>query len=238
MSEQWKPFADSYYEASDEGRIRRAKPGMNTWAGRIMKQAKNKRGYLFVGTNISGVKTIVYVHRIVAELFIGPCPPTREVHHKDGVQANNWAVNLEYISHRQNALYGLVGKSSRLVYSQSHVDLVRKLWADGKDLVTIAERTGIPRSYCGDIIKGRTRVRDWSRSDAATIEPIKENDISTEYRRRCKFPQSTIDRVRSLRDAGCSYQAIATKTGMSTNHACRIVNGKSRVVDRMEPSRE
>ena len=46
-----------------------------------------------------------YIHRIVAELFIGPCPPGMEVNHRDGDKQNNRVENLEYVTRNQNVAH-------------------------------------------------------------------------------------------------------------------------------------
>jgi HNH endonuclease len=42
------------------------------------------------------------VHKLVAEAFIGDCPPGMEVCHGDGNYLNNRASNLSYGTHSQN----------------------------------------------------------------------------------------------------------------------------------------
>ena len=38
-----------------------------------------------------------YVHQIVAETFIGPCPPGYKLVHLNGVKSHNWLENLAYV---------------------------------------------------------------------------------------------------------------------------------------------
>jgi hypothetical protein len=38
-----------------------------------------------------------YVHQLVAEAFIGPCPPGRKLVHLNGVKSQNWLENLAYV---------------------------------------------------------------------------------------------------------------------------------------------
>ena len=102
MQEQWKPFAEGNYEASNHGRVRRRTPGKKTWAGRMLKLNIGGMGYHRVGPSIDGKNVLMYVHHIVAQLFIGPCPVGKEINHIDGNKLNNRVDNLEYVTHKEN----------------------------------------------------------------------------------------------------------------------------------------
>src|SRR5262249_4354731 len=43
-----------------------------------------------------------YVHRLVLEAFVGPCPPGMEARHVNGIKTDNRLVNLQWGTHRQN----------------------------------------------------------------------------------------------------------------------------------------
>jgi hypothetical protein len=93
---------DGRYAVSSFGRVRREKSGCGTWAGRMLKSRKTKRGYLTIGVRyVSRVKK-EFVHVLVARMFIGPCPVGKEVNHKDGVKLNCRSTNLEYLTHLEN----------------------------------------------------------------------------------------------------------------------------------------
>ena len=48
------------------------------------------------------VRRTRHVHRLVAEAWIGICPPGMEINHKDGDGTNNRVDNLEYVTHAEN----------------------------------------------------------------------------------------------------------------------------------------
>lgn len=54
------------------------------------------------GTNPTGKRATAYIHRMVAEAFIGPCPPGMEVCHGDGDRGNNTVANLRYGTRTEN----------------------------------------------------------------------------------------------------------------------------------------
>jgi hypothetical protein len=115
--EQWLPISslDGYYEASNLGRIRRSKPGMNTETGRVKKLQRNPNGYMQVAVSIDGVEGVRWVHRLVAEAFIGRCPDGKQVNHKDANPLNNSVENLEYVTQKENIRDKLTRQQERLV---------------------------------------------------------------------------------------------------------------------------
>lgn len=105
MSEKWKTIPDwPEYEASTEGRIRRAAAARGTQAGRLLKQTVNSRhGYCQVGLSRACKATTQRVHRLVCSTFYGPAPsPEHEVAHNDGDKVNCRPSNLRWATHQDN----------------------------------------------------------------------------------------------------------------------------------------
>jgi len=103
MDELWKsvPQLSGFYEASNLGRLRRAKPGNGkTFVGRVCKtrmRGPYEYAYLFSTKRID-----VAVHRLVCEAFHGLAPTGCEVNHKNQIKTDNQAENLEWITHSAN----------------------------------------------------------------------------------------------------------------------------------------
>jgi hypothetical protein len=107
---RWREVAGGFYEVSDTGLVRRKKPssrpGMSR-PGRLCKRHPDNDGYWVVYFSCDGVFTKHFVHKLVAEAFLGPCPPGKEVNHKDTNKANPHWKNLEYLTKSQNALHAV-----------------------------------------------------------------------------------------------------------------------------------
>lgn len=58
----------------------------------------SKGKYLQIGA----YKKKYLIHRLVALMFLGECPPGKEVSHKDGNGRHNHKDNLEYVDHPTN----------------------------------------------------------------------------------------------------------------------------------------
>lgn len=102
MEEQWREVPNTYYSVSDAGRVASRYHGRWT----IFKPRDNGGGYLQVKLMLQGVPTDVYVHRLIAAMFLPPRPtPTHQINHVDGDKKNNGPANLEWTTPRQNTAH-------------------------------------------------------------------------------------------------------------------------------------
>ena len=112
-NEKWLPVAgyEGRYEVSDHGRVwskdrmvRHGRgPGLRRHAGRMLKQGRKPAGYPVVGALIDGKVKSLYVHRLVLEAFVGPCPEGHVARHLDDDKSNNHLSNLVWGTESQNA---------------------------------------------------------------------------------------------------------------------------------------
>ena len=112
MEEIWKDVIgyENKYEVSNLGRVRSC-PRNTSGLGRadylIMKQSKDRRGYMTIGLTMNGKKSRFRVHRLVASSFI-PNPEGKEfVNHIDGVKDNNILSNLEWATASENTRHAV-----------------------------------------------------------------------------------------------------------------------------------
>ena len=113
--EVWKRVKgfEGFYEVSDLGRVRSVKRTVLYKDGRIfkyesvlLKEIKDPRGYLQVGFNKNGKKSVHRIHRLVAENFIFNNSSDKEVNHIDGMKENNRLDNLEWVTSSENTRKG------------------------------------------------------------------------------------------------------------------------------------
>lgn len=73
-----------------------------------LKERKTKTGYcrVYMRRDSTNLREDVYVHRIIAELFIPNPDNLSDVNHKDSNPNNNAVKNLEWLSHQDNLEYG------------------------------------------------------------------------------------------------------------------------------------
>lgn len=73
----WKHFISNYY-VSDEGQIK------NNLTGKILKLSYSNNGYKKTNISINGELQTVFIHRLVAKLFIPNPNKLLQVNHIDG----------------------------------------------------------------------------------------------------------------------------------------------------------
>lgn len=95
-AEQWRSItSEPNYEVSDLGRVRRARPGSSTHAGKILRSSLS-HGYPQVTLFHGGVQSTRKIHALVAEAFLGPRPEGQQVRHLNGTRSDPRLVNLAY----------------------------------------------------------------------------------------------------------------------------------------------
>ena len=172
--EQWKiiPIAQNY-EVSDLGNIRKIKPsktgpktGPTIW--------NDKDGYEQVSLTVNGRQKQFRLHRLIALTFLGESP--YQVHHKNGVKADNKLDNLEYVTPAQNRWHGTVAIDANKPRGKDHhnsklnehqveaIHALRELkWSGPK----IAKVIGCTASNVYCILHGK----GWAHIEPTQLEP-------------------------------------------------------------------
>lgn len=108
--ETWKPVVgyEGWYSVSGFGRVRRDRACRGARAGHLSAIWKHSAGYHTVRLNRERFGVTKFVHRLVAEAFIGAPPSSEhEVNHKDGDRANNLVENLEWVTALENISHSI-----------------------------------------------------------------------------------------------------------------------------------
>lgn len=175
--EIWKliPNSNDLYEVSSLGNVKRVEGFVrNTLksnrkvGGSNLKQKTKKNGYKEVSLYFSAQQQKTkYVHRLVAETFIGYIPKTFEVNHKDGNKSNNTLENLEIVTPSENRLhsYHKLGNKMKIRKGSEHplaktteeqVLEMRKLHTEGLTPKLISKQFNKPYSSVCKIIYKQT----------------------------------------------------------------------------------
>ncbi len=101
--EIWKdvPKYEKIYKISNYGKVKRL-VGWKCWHERILKSSDNGRGYNWVYLSKNNIRRKYYIHRLVLESFVGPCPQEMEGCHNDGKTKNNFIENLRWDTRKNN----------------------------------------------------------------------------------------------------------------------------------------
>lgn len=151
----WKMVPGSTrYRVSDQGIVESCVSGV--W--RRLRPFARKAGHLSVRTYPdAGRRQKVYVHTLVLETFVGPCPPGMQCHHRNGDVADNRLENLYWGPRKMPASRGEL--NGRAVLDPQRVVEIRCLLESGEKPRNIAPRFGVSRRTIYNIRSGRT----WSR---------------------------------------------------------------------------
>lgn len=164
--QEWRPVKGfNAYAVSDEGRVARISRGRGTYPGREVGSLGGSNGqYRRVALWCGKSHYDRYVHRLVAEAFLGPCPKAHEVNHKDGDPSNNALTNLEYVTSRENKEHavrlrlvpsGLLHWNGR--FKPEDIHAMRTLASAGFSQYYIAKLFDCTQPYVGKVVSGQKR---------------------------------------------------------------------------------
>lgn len=139
---------------------------------RILKQNKNRKGYMKVKLyNEEGKKTLS-VHRLVAIAFIENPENKEQINHIDGNKANNRLDNLEWCTNKENQIHarkcGLSDNCRKKGKKIFQYDLQNNFIREWENIKTASVSLGICSSgisnCCKGILKSAGRYK-WSYAD-------------------------------------------------------------------------
>lgn len=189
ITEEWKTIVgyEGRYAVSNTGKIRRERVDKLDNRGRTYKRHSllsfnaDRNGYQKAWLwNRNARKRDGYpIHRLVAEYFIGPCPPEKnEINHKDGDKGNNHVDNLEWVTHRENMQHSWRelgrkaargSRASKAKLAESDIPVIRALIQKGVSERKIAKRFGVSHVTIGQIKRGKA----WAHiTDTRLTKPV------------------------------------------------------------------
>ena len=135
MTEIWKdvPGYEGFYQVSDQGNVRSVTRVLTFKTGQVQTYLSSrlspqlvKKKWLGVTLFKNNKQTRKGVHKLVAEVFLGPRPKGMCVRHKDGNVANNCLENLFYGKRQYGAPVSGV-KNGQAKLNETQVRLLRTL---------------------------------------------------------------------------------------------------------------
>lgn len=179
--EIWKDFHG--YKVSNMGNILNKK-------GRMLKMSDNK-GYRIASIEINGSYKNIGAHRIVASLFVcGESDQANQVNHRNTLRHDNRAVNLEWVSPRENMLHSVMESSNRItgeIHPMSklsdlqRIEILEMLYIGTFTLKEIAAKYGVDKTLIGHVKHKRVWkkvINDFESSKRTARQRQKERDQS------------------------------------------------------------
>lgn len=234
-AEEWRPVPglEGRYDVSSQGRVRswaawRKRPGPDP---RILTQkVLPKRGYRFV--DIGSRRR--FVHRLVLEAFVGPCPPGYQGAHLNGVRDDNRLENLRWVTPVENASHQVAHGTRRrgelmpaAKLTAPAVQEIRAAVAGGERMGTVAlrhgSRTHPERVARGERHSSRTRPDRVPRGDAHPWRLHPERVMRGSAHPNAKLTEVQVREIRAAAAAGERCPALAARYGVSSGLIWKIV---------------
>lgn len=183
-----------------------------------LRGSKTKAGY--ISCLLHGSTKPVYIHRLVLETFIGPCPPGMECRHLNGNPSDNRLVNLTWGTPHEQALDKLRhGTHKGFLNGESHPqavmtdEVIRQLRVaaiQGTPFEELSRTFGISKAYASHLATGRIRP------EAGGPFTKRGKAHHGESNRSAKLTQQQVIEIRALYRTGrFSHQQLGEAFGVS-----------------------
>jgi hypothetical protein len=117
---------------------------------RLRKPVPTVYGYMTLMFLIDKKRVLRYVHHLVLEAFVGPCPPGQETRHLDGNKENNALSNLVWGTHSENVgdqiRHGTDTRGERNGQAKLTREIAESIRASGEQGKDLAKRYGVSQA--------------------------------------------------------------------------------------------
>lgn len=144
------------YRFTEDGKLYNKDGSLKLWA-------TNQKGYPLTNFYVEGKSWTRTLHRIVAELWYGPCPVGYEVDHIDDDRTNFRPDNLRYVTKSENnqksydsgnrVVSGERNANARL--TEEKVREIRRKHAEGVQRKFLAQEYGVEPATINNIVSRR-----------------------------------------------------------------------------------
>ena len=174
-------------------------------------------GYPSVSLKINGEVEYCYVHRLVLEAFVGPCPEGMECRHLDDDKLNNNLSNLQWGTRLENMADAV--RNAKMSKGEGHwlaklteknICEIKRLYSEGShDQNDLAKMFDVNQTGISKIVRDEDMERCWWRLCAK--------------KPKRKITQDIIDQVLKLFDSGMKKRVISRHIGFDCSVICRII---------------
>lgn len=236
--EIWRVFPDyPNVEVSNLGRVRtkdrtvtRSDGSKLFVKGRILKQQRDRYGYMFVQFSDNGKRVTLKVHRMVAITFIPNPDNLPQVNHIDCNRSNNIVSNLEWCTNQYNTAYReKYGKASSRPVFAVNVETGEVLHFKSRGEAEC--KLNIPHQAILAIVKGQKKTFHgwWFTEDESEITEERIREIKSGMRLR---PVTAVDlramkvmRFENRKEVACQLGISQSSIGDALRGKCKTVKG-------------
>lgn len=141
--ERWRDVVgyEGLYEVSNLGRVKSSVVRRGS-DGRVLRPRDNGRGALRVRLHFGKKIQERYIHRLVLEAFVGPCPKGLECcHGPNHDKSDNRLCNLRWDTHYNNGQ-----DYAKVAFTDSLVDKVCSLYEEGSSPADLSRKFDVPHN--------------------------------------------------------------------------------------------
>lgn len=188
-------------------------------------------GYPALYLRKDGRKHACYIHRLILETFVGPCPSGMECRHLNGIKTDNRLENLAWGTPGENMrdaiAHGVLRPRTGITNPNAKLDNdtvgeIRRMSTTGLGARKIAKQLGVGKSTVSRILLG------------AGWKHVPEPEGWEKPRPTAKLSKTDKEVIRRLTAAGASQRMVAERLGINQSSVSRALHGRKRATSAPE----